>query len=514
MTSAIRTRGFSEDLWDKFEGVVKKVENGKVFTNTMSKFLSKQQQIESAYAKSMIKLCKDKSLAPDMEIGTLRDSWQVYRDQLEAISNLHDEFSQKLEKLIASNVEFYLEESRKQRKALVASGEKLTKDLKTAEANESKAKQNYEKLKKKQEEAHEDLSKQPPGAKEQKARKNVETATKAADRADNEYKDSVKQLQLNQTKFYHEEMPKILDDLQRFEVERLDKTKDWMLDIIKFTETIPPLVSISNENIRKGFENIDRDKDIQSFIMEKMSGAQKPAESQYEPYQSSSHLSFSALSTSQANSPLQNGENSKSRHSLGSSISSSSGGGGRDSVTSSPINGANVTNSRSVEDMVITDTVRALYDYSETEENEISFKSNNIIKVIMKDESGWWRGTVVGGDGKIGMFPSNFVLSTDSTQTKKVDVAGSKCKVLYDYHSDCEGELGIKEGELLTIEYEDEGWFFGSNEKNESGRFPKSNIDGDTTFTFSLEIVHDPSVLKDCLPISAASLETTLVYVH
>ncbi|KAF2068598.1 hypothetical protein CYY_010076 [Polysphondylium violaceum] len=492
-----KPRGFSEDLWDKFESVVKKVDNGKHFTQSLSKFLIKQQQIESNYAKSLIKLCKDKSFAPDNEIGTLRDSFQVYREQVELIAMLHEDFTSKLEKIVTGGIDLYIEESRKQRKGLISAGEKCTKDLKTAEVNESKSKQNYEKLKKKQEEAHEDLTKQPPGAKELSARKKLESATKSADKADNEYRDSVKVLQSNQQKFYHEEMPKILDDLQRFEAERIDKTKDWLYEIIKFKETVPPLVIAHDANIKKSVEDIDRDKDIQGFIMATMSGAQKPSEAQYEPYQpSNSHLSFTAHTSPPSGS---NGVDKRKSEDISSPVHANpaiqatpttpnypsivpqpppptvtAADGTTVYSTPTPINNeklsnSNLNNSKDIE------TVRALYDYVASEDNEISFKANSVIKVLLRDESGWWQGSVFGGDGKVGMFPSNFVESTDS-QKKKVDVAGEKCKVLYDYQSECEGELEIKEGELLVIEYEDEGWFFGSNDKGASGRFPSNYV--------------------------------------
>ncbi|GAM24618.1 hypothetical protein SAMD00019534_077930 [Acytostelium subglobosum LB1] len=457
-TTSIRQKCFSEDLWDKFDCVVKRVGNGKQFTNMLSKFLLKQQQIESMYGKSLNKLCKDKTFCSDMEIG----------DQLEYIANLHEEFSHNLETLIVEGIDAYIQESRKQRKTLIATGERLTKDLRTAEGNELKAKQNYEKLKRKQEEANEDLSRQPPGAKEQKARKNLETATKTADKADAEYKDNVKILQQNQAKFYHDEMPKILDDLQRFEVDRIDRTKDWLSEVIRNEEIIPPLVTAANEIIRKSIDSIDREKDLQSFILDKTSGAQKPPETQYEPYQASNPLAtFSMLmSPSASGSPMHISANdiaNLQRRSLHSSTSSSN----STESNRSSLQGASTSPESG-------DTVRALYDYVATEENELSFKANNMIKVMQRDVSGWWQGTIVGGDGKVGMFPSNFVECPDAI--KKKDVAGGKCKVLYDYHSDCDGELEIKEGETLTIEYEDEGWFYGSNETGTAGRFPSNYV--------------------------------------
>ncbi|KAN0025287.1 hypothetical protein ACTFIU_003547 [Dictyostelium citrinum] len=509
-------RQFSEDLWDKFESVVKKVDNGKIFTQQLSKFLSKQQQIESAYAKSLVKLCKDKSFAPEVEMGTLRDSFQCYREQLELIGALHEEFSNRLEKLVTLGIDGYLEESRKQRKALIANGEKCTKDLKTAESNESKAKQNYEKLKRKQEEANEDLSKQPPGAKEQKARKTLESATKAADKADNEYRESVKCLQQNQQKFYHEEMPRILDDLQRFEVERIDKSKDWLMEVITQNELVPPAVIIHNENIKKGIDAIDRERDLQNYILVTMSGAQKPPEAQYEPYQSGGGFAIvNSSSNSNLNISRKSGELSGSGGSIpnGASISSpqqqyqnidhqtppqpniiqqhqQSNNNVMTTPPPQPIQ-LNTTGSApqppislSKNDNSINNNssggsgeiVRALYDYNATEENEISFKANALIKVVLRDESGWWQGMVIGESDRIGVFPSNFISDSSDSSKKRVDVAGRKCKVLYDYRTDCEGELNIKEGEILTIEYEDEGWFFGSNESNVSARFPSNYV--------------------------------------
>ncbi|GAM23067.1 hypothetical protein SAMD00019534_062420 [Acytostelium subglobosum LB1] len=498
-----KTRGFSEDLWDKFDGVVKKVDNGKAFTNVVSKFLAKQQQIESVYAKSMVKLCKDKTYAPDMEIGSLRDAWQVYRDQLEIAANQHEEFSQRIETLINNSINAYLTESKKQRKALILAGEKLSKDLKTSESNESKAKVNYEKLKKKQEEANEELAKQPPGAKEQKARKNLETATKSADKADMEYKDSVKQLQQQQQKFYHDEMPRILDDLQRFEVDRIDRSKDWLMDVVVGSEQMPPKVMAANENIRRSFESIDRDRDIQSFIMEKMSGAHKPSETQYEPYQGSNgNLTFAmgspngsptqpTLDTSAQprSAPVLTSNNNHvggvNDHSLPKQplqqpysapvmATAPAAVCGPPSVVPYPPPPSGSSSSTASNGSQQEETVRALYDYTASEDNEISFKANNFIKVLQRDESGWYQGTVVGGDGKVGMFPSNFIEQT-ATQSK-VDVAGSKCKVLYTYHPDGEGEIDIFEGEQLTIQYEDEGWFFGTSERGVSGRFPSNYV--------------------------------------
>jgi len=50
---------------------------------------------------------------------------------------------------------------------------------------------------------------------------------------------------------------------------------------------------------------------------------------------------------------------------------------------------------------------RALYDYDADDDTEISFLPGDIITEIDMFDEGWWTGT--GPDGKVGMFPANYV---------------------------------------------------------------------------------------------------------
>lgn len=42
----------------------------------------------------------------------------------------------------------------------------------------------------------------------------------------------------------------------------------------------------------------------------------------------------------------------------------------------------------------------------------MSFAERDTIEVVEKVKEDWWRGRVVGGDGKIGLFPSAYVKET------------------------------------------------------------------------------------------------------
>jgi son of sevenless-like protein len=54
--------------------------------------------------------------------------------------------------------------------------------------------------------------------------------------------------------------------------------------------------------------------------------------------------------------------------------------------------------------------VRALYDFETNDASNLSFKTNDIIQVLMQLESGWWDGLC---NGERGWFPSNYVTAFD-----------------------------------------------------------------------------------------------------
>jgi hypothetical protein len=45
-------------------------------------------------------------------------------------------------------------------------------------------------------------------------------------------------------------------------------------------------------------------------------------------------------------------------------------------------------------------------------------------------------------------------------------------QILYDFPASSPDELAVKEGEIITVESEHQGWYVGVNEKGQIGMFP------------------------------------------
>ena len=66
-------------------------------------------------------------------------------------------------------------------------------------------------------------------------------------------------------------------------------------------------------------------------------------------------------------------------------------------------------------------TVLVEHEYAATEEDELSIHPGDIISDVIKQDGGWWEGTL---NGKKGVFPDNFVkvrICIDTTTCKFQD---------------------------------------------------------------------------------------------
>ncbi|GAA5796888.1 hypothetical protein HPULCUR_002266 [Helicostylum pulchrum] len=113
----------------------------------------------------------------------------------------------------------------------------------------------------------------------------------------------------------------------------------------------------------------------------------------------------------------------------------------------------------------------ALYDYTAQNEEEISFKAQDVLYILEKEDPDWHKAQlkVANTDGPIGLIPANYI--------EKIKPIAS-IKAIYDYQSRSAEELSFKEDELLTLyEKDDPDWFVVENSKGVLGIVPSNYVE-------------------------------------
>ncbi|XP_073334363.1 SH3 domain-containing protein 19 [Pagrus major] len=107
--------------------------------------------------------------------------------------------------------------------------------------------------------------------------------------------------------------------------------------------------------------------------------------------------------------------------------------------------------------------VVALYDFAGNSDGDLSFQQGDRILISQHIDSDWSCGRL---NGREGMFPSAFVESctgqTSSNSQLNETAGGSRGRAMFDFTSDCDEELSLQAGDIITgLESVDEEWFLG-----------------------------------------------------
>ncbi|CAL8330367.1 unnamed protein product [Merluccius merluccius] len=107
--------------------------------------------------------------------------------------------------------------------------------------------------------------------------------------------------------------------------------------------------------------------------------------------------------------------------------------------------------------------VVALYDFNGQTREDLSFRQGDRILVTKHLDVEWWTGRL---NGREGVFPRAFVEGSQGTMglraQKKSEAGGSRARALFQFTADCEEELSLQAGDVITnLETVDEEWFLG-----------------------------------------------------
>ncbi|KAK7049547.1 cytoskeletal protein binding protein [Paramarasmius palmivorus] len=133
--------------------------------------------------------------------------------------------------------------------------------------------------------------------------------------------------------------------------------------------------------------------------------------------------------------------------------------------------------------------LKACYDYSPQSEDEIAIKEDQILFLIERTDEDWWKVKVKDDPQEsTGLVPAAYVEQAEHT---------SVVKALYDYEATAEGELTVKEDDiLLAFETEEDWTLVQSTTKGKAGLVPANYVEphdeGASSATSQIVIPPDP----------------------
>lgn len=126
------------------------------------------------------------------------------------------------------------------------------------------------------------------------------------------------------------------------------------------------------------------------------------------------------------------------------------------------------------------ETVVAKFAFQPKHDDELALKKGDRIKVIEKQEDGWWKGRV---GVKEGWFPSNYIqMEEENSKPAKLAVkkpAIHKVRTLYNFDPKNPEELSFKKDELLDVidkPEDDPEWWVACKQDGASGLVPRNYI--------------------------------------
>ncbi|KAL9646886.1 hypothetical protein ABK040_013746 [Willaertia magna] len=494
------------DLWDKYTEIITKLTVNKKDIKQYQSLFKEHSSLYESLGKKLIKT----------KFATEQNSYEIIEPAertVTAFQTIGNEFITTHKNLID---ELYKEitKLRKELSSAIKLANKEEKKLRS-EFNNAKSEAASAKQKDAEEKKHlEDLQiqlftsddKNLPPKKLDKLNKEINTYEKKSKKAEEEYENAIKRLHEMDQKYYVQ-LGLIMHNLESLDRKRIMEMKNILVKFSRLHIQLGRLIQTQSEYMEQGFNDINEEKEIQTFISNNKSGQTPPAPDNFEPYviripDEINKKRFSVISGSNLS--------SSSLSSLQSSHSTSQAPTTPNNVLLSPpsfttgSNANNVVNPPNIPPVPTAVTVQsnsvptappvvvenqanskplfvaaALYNYDATDESELTIQEGEQLEVLECHDDGWWYGK--NSRGQCGLFPSNFVSSETSTAPTHNDTEPpqvSKATALYDYDAQDDSELTFKAGDVISVlATSGDGWFLGELPNGQRGLFPSNFTD-------------------------------------
>lgn len=107
-------------------------------------------------------------------------------------------------------------------------------------------------------------------------------------------------------------------------------------------------------------------------------------------------------------------------------------------------------------------------------DNELSFKSGDIIMILEKENENWWLGSC---NGKSGLVPANYLTLEGEEEFFDEDDEEFTATALFDFTAENEGELSFRKGDIIILlDIEDDVWWKGQL-NGKVGMLPANHVE-------------------------------------
>lgn len=480
---------YSKDLWDGSVIVYARFDEGKKTLSEAQKLFDARSSAEGDYSKKIMSLATKPTAST--ESRTIGGAWASMKAFHDSVHKAHSVMSIQVNKEIAAEMTLHRKEMQKTKDQYAASIANLNKELEKGKSAVTKAKTTYHQKSEAAETAmlnYEKAQQDPTiNAKNLNKLNSVsKKAQKEAETANTTYQTQLQDFQNFQVK-YEDAMRTILDDFQSLEERRTVHITDMFNKFLTYHEKLLGELQDAHKQLEASVQQMKGLQDVQEFINEKKTGQQPAKPAEYEPYKwKHSHLDNTKgkkvkskkgkpLRSSTATSPV-----AASPAAASPQAETPTSGRGAQAARSTPSVAAASPRASPAGDSGHV-KAKALFDYQAAESNELSFDIGDIITVTKQDASGWWEGSC---KGRTGMFPGNYVEVIESAEAAPAaappaaaEPTVKKCRALFEFNAENEDELTIKEGQIVTILSEAEGWYCGQNDDGKSGLFPANYVE-------------------------------------
>ncbi|XP_041847712.1 proline-serine-threonine phosphatase-interacting protein 1-like [Melanotaenia boesemani] len=418
VTTEMSSLMFKDAFWGSdftchagYDAVIQRLREGRQMCKDVEELLKMRASAEEKYGKELMTIAR--KAGGNLEISTLRASFEQLKAQIENIGNFHIQLSDVLKEEV-KKIETFRERQKEQRKKFESIMEKVQKKKVSFFRKTMESKKSYEVKCKEAEEAELGAEKTgTPPKNPEKVRHRTKQCRQAANEAEKLYLNNIEQLETVRQDWEetHKSTCEVFQQLEEDRISTLrcalwDHCNHFSMQCVKDDELY--------EEVRKVLEQCDVTTDNNCFIKMKSMGLRPPKPIVFESYQgevfrtSNGQAHFSGeWTTRRSSDPILRSSMSINADSPRVSQSALSSIGECEMLDGgyAPIPG--------LQQEAPLDTPPAdsqfyvvLYEYTAQEEDELSMNRGDVVRMLQQGEDGWW---TVERSGLSGLVPGNYL---------------------------------------------------------------------------------------------------------